>query len=96
MTDERGVILIRKGWSMRDNVVEVNKLSKQYGKQKALDEVSFTIKKGSIVGLIGPNGAGKTTIMKILGGLAFPTGGEMKLYINFSYFLSIITCKYVC
>ena len=60
--------------------MEVNKLSKQYGKQKALDEVSFTIKKGSIVGLIGPNGAGKTTIMKILGGLAFPTGGEMKLY----------------
>ena len=65
---------------MRENVVEVNKLTKQYGKHKALDEVSFTIRKGSIVGLIGPNGAGKTTIMKILGGLAFPTGGEMKLY----------------
>ena len=65
---------------MSENIVEVRNLTKQYGKQKALDDVSFNIKKGSIVGLIGPNGAGKTTIMKIMGGLAFPTDGELSMY----------------
>lgn len=65
---------------MSDVIVDVRNLSKQYGTQKALDDVSFQIKKGSIVGLIGPNGAGKTTIMKIMGGLAFPTSGELEMY----------------
>jgi len=46
--------------------VVVNNLSKHYGSQKALDQVSFSAKKGEIVGLLGPNGAGKTTTMKIL------------------------------
>ena len=46
--------------------VVVEKLSKHYGAQKAMDEVSFTARKGEIVGLLGPNGAGKTTTMKIL------------------------------
>lgn len=46
--------------------VVVENLSKHYGAQKALNKVSFTAKKGEIVGLLGPNGAGKTTTMKIL------------------------------
>ncbi len=46
--------------------VVVDKISKHYGAQKALDQVSFSAKKGEIVGLLGPNGAGKTTTMKIL------------------------------
>jgi len=46
--------------------VVVDNISKHYGVQKALDQVSFTAKKGEIVGLLGPNGAGKTTTMKIL------------------------------
>ena len=65
---------------MAENIVNIRNLTKQYGEQKALDDVSFSIKKGSIVGLIGPNGAGKTTIMKTMGGLVFPTSGEIELY----------------
>jgi ABC-2 type transport system ATP-binding protein len=46
--------------------ISVQNISKFYGKQKALDNISFTIKKGEIVGFLGPNGAGKSTMMKIL------------------------------
>lgn len=46
--------------------IEVQNISKSYGTQKALDKVSFSVKKGEIVGFLGPNGAGKSTLMKIL------------------------------
>ena len=48
--------------------ITVNKLTKNYGSQKAVDNISFTVEKGEIVGFLGPNGAGKSTTMKILTG----------------------------
>lgn len=46
--------------------IQVTNISKSYGAQKALDNISFSVKKGEIVGFLGPNGAGKSTLMKIL------------------------------
>ncbi len=56
--------------------IEVKNITKIYGKQKALDNVSFNIKAGEIVGFLGPNGAGKTTMMKILTCFLPPTTGN--------------------
>ena len=59
--------------------IKVKKLSKVYGTQKALTEVSFEINKGEIVGFLGPNGAGKSTLMKILTGYIPQTNGDAKI-----------------
>ena len=57
----------------------VEKVSKFYGKQSALKDVSFEIKSGEIVGFIGPNGAGKSTMMKIICGFIPPSSGVVKV-----------------
>jgi len=57
--------------------VETSQITKLYGKQKALDEVSFSIKKGELVGFLGPNGAGKSTMMKIISGFLPADSGEV-------------------
>jgi ABC-2 type transport system ATP-binding protein len=56
--------------------IEVNNISKSYGAQKALDNISFSVNKGEIVGFLGPNGAGKSTLMKILTTYIHPDGGS--------------------
>jgi ABC-2 type transport system ATP-binding protein len=56
--------------------IEVNNLLKQYGEQKAVNNISFALKKGEIVGFLGPNGAGKSTTMKIITGYLEADGGE--------------------
>ncbi len=56
--------------------IEVKNISKSYGDQKALDDISFSIKKGEIVGFLGPNGAGKSTLMKILTTYMTPDSGN--------------------
>ena len=59
--------------------IQVSQVSKLYGEQKALNEVSFEINKGEIVGFLGPNGAGKSTMMKILTGYISQSKGEAKV-----------------
>jgi len=59
--------------------VKVEQVTKLYGKQKALDDVSFTIEKGEVVGLLGPNGAGKSTMMKILTCFIPPSSGNVSV-----------------
>jgi ABC-2 type transport system ATP-binding protein len=58
-----------------DPLVSASHLSIRYGRKTAVDDVSFTIPKGRVVGLLGHNGAGKTTLMKAMVGLAAPEGG---------------------
>lgn len=57
--------------------VTVTNISKYYGKQKALDNVSFSLKKGEVCGFLGPNGAGKSTMMKIITGFLMEFEGEV-------------------
>jgi len=59
--------------------IVVKNITKLYGEQKALDDVSFEIRTGQIVGFLGPNGAGKSTMMKILTGYIPPTSGSAKV-----------------
>jgi ABC-2 type transport system ATP-binding protein len=59
--------------------IEVKKLTKIYGSQKALDEVSFSVSKGDILGFLGPNGAGKSTTMKILACFIPQTSGDASM-----------------
>ena len=56
---------------------ECKSLCKRYGNVQALDNVSFEVEPGRVVGLLGPNGSGKTTLIKLANGLLTPTGGEL-------------------
>ncbi len=61
---------------LRSMSIEVKNLLKVYGEQKAVNDISFKVGKGEIVGFLGPNGAGKSTTMKIITGYLEKTGGE--------------------
>lgn len=61
------------------SVLECKGLTKQYGRTLALDDVSFTLEEGHIVGLLGPNGSGKTTFIKLCNGLLTPSSGELRI-----------------
>ena len=60
-------------------MIEVRNLVKNYGAIRALDDISFTLNKGEILGFLGPNGAGKTTTMRIITGFISPSSGTVKV-----------------
>lgn len=62
---------------MENLILETQNLCKEFGSQKAVDNISLQIKRNSIYGLLGPNGAGKSTILKMLVGLLHPTSGSI-------------------
>ena len=70
------------GIKMNDDMVRISNVSKSYGQQRALDQVTIPIKRGQICGLVGENGAGKTTLLRILCGLSIPTEGEIEVSKN--------------
>jgi len=61
------------------SLLSLSHLKKYYATQKAVDDISFDIEKGSIFGLLGPNGAGKTTLLRMITGIFYPDGGEIIL-----------------
>ena len=58
-------------------MIKIKNVSKSFGGIKAVNDVSLSIKQGSITGLIGPNGAGKSTLLRIIGGIDRPDSGEV-------------------
>ena len=61
------------------NTIEVKDLKKYFGQVKAVDGISFEVKKGEIFGFLGPNGAGKTTTIRCMMDFIRPTGGSIKI-----------------
>ena len=62
------------------SVIEVNHLTKFYGKSRGIVDISFNVDEGEIFGFIGPNGAGKSTTIRLLLSLIYPTKGEAKIF----------------
>jgi ABC-2 type transport system ATP-binding protein len=64
----------------REPAAKVHRLSKRYGEVLAVDQLTFTLERGTITGFLGPNGAGKTTTLRMLLGLAEPSAGEALVF----------------
>ncbi len=60
-------------------MIEVENLTKQFGSKRAVDDLSFTVKKGEVLGFLGPNGAGKSTTMRMITGFIPPTSGDARV-----------------
>lgn len=82
---------------MPEKIIEVNHLSKLFGKIRAVEDVSFDVYKGDVFGFLGPNGAGKSTTIRAMLSLITPTSGTINLFgkslnTNRSFILSKIGC----
>ena len=72
--------LVAAGASAREPVVIASSLTKRFGELVAVDELTFSLRPGTVTGFLGPNGAGKTTTLRLLLGLARPTAGEALVF----------------
>lgn len=77
--NETNELYIPAGPRLGDKVVEVTNLSKSYGDRKLIDNLSFSVPKGAIVGIIGPNGAGKSTLFRMITGAEQPDSGNISI-----------------
>ncbi|AKD39199.1 ABC transporter ATP-binding protein [Pasteurella multocida subsp. multocida OH4807] len=77
--NETNELFIPPGPRLGDKVIEVQGLTKSYGDRTLIDNLSFSIPKGAIVGIIGPNGAGKSTLFRMLSGQEKPDAGTVTL-----------------
>ena len=77
--NETNEIYIPPGQRLGDKVIEVRNLRKTFGDRLLFDDVSFSVPKGSIVGIIGANGMGKSTLFKLLMGIERPDSGEIEI-----------------
>jgi sulfate-transporting ATPase len=86
-TDRRLDIRIPTGQRLGDLVIELNNVNKAYGDKLLMENLSFSIPAGGIVGIIGPNGAGKTTLFRMITGQETPDSGELKVgqTVQFAY-----------
>ncbi len=73
-------MLVHSGADARDPVVTASSLTKRYGDVVAVNELTFSLRSGTVTGLLGPNGSGKTTTLRLLLGLAAPTAGEALVF----------------
>jgi sulfate-transporting ATPase len=78
-SNETNELYIPPGERLGQEVIEFKNVSKQFGDRLLIDDVSFKVPPGAIVGVIGPNGAGKSTLMKLITGVEKPDSGEVKL-----------------
>ncbi len=77
--NETNEIYIPPGPRLGDKVIEVHNVSKSFGDRGLIDNLSFSVPKGAIVGVIGGNGAGKSTLFKMIAGMQQPDGGKVEL-----------------
>ncbi|MCC8380815.1 energy-dependent translational throttle protein EttA [Xenorhabdus sp. PB30.3] len=77
--NETSELFIPPGPRLGDKVLEVSNLTKSYGDRVLIDDLSFSLPKGAIVGIIGPNGAGKSTLFRMLSGQEQPDSGSIAL-----------------
>ena len=77
--NETNELYIPPGPRLGDKVLDVNNLTKSFGDRVLIDNLSFSVPKGAIVGIIGPNGAGKSTLFKMMSGAEKPDSGNVEL-----------------
>ncbi|MEN2561029.1 ATP-binding cassette domain-containing protein, partial [Acinetobacter baumannii] len=75
--NETNELFIPPGPRLGDKVLEVSHLRKSYGDRVLIDDLSFSVPKGAIVGIIGPNGAGKSTLFRMMSGQEQPDSGTI-------------------